>query len=248
MKKSIVIILSLLSLNCVAKDHYKITEIKDSDYVGSVYTVSKPLAYIENLSHCNKVEKYVAQNTACLMHEKANFKLTNIVNNCTNCIDSERLIKPLRLKLKENVELEVVKAYNVESGYLTSRFFSSPIAMLLLKDGDNNLIEMMEVETHFYFNGKASREEQSISIYSDNDFIVSQFCFFDQILPSAKQYQNVEQFLKDFDLEDTIKLEKRTCPFKTGNQGFVMITENFESYLTVRYYLSSWNVYGKWMI
>ena len=42
-----------------SKEHYKIEEINDSEYIGEVYNIEKPIVYIKNISKCNDLTKEI---------------------------------------------------------------------------------------------------------------------------------------------------------------------------------------------
>ena len=176
--------------------------------------------------------------------------LTELRNNCANCLDKKRLIKPRRLHYKENVELKVIKSYKTQNKKLSYRLFSSEIPFLLLKDKEGNKIEISEIHYEILKKKeKLNKEEKKIKFEHDNfkNYIVKTFCFYDSVVHSEKQFRNVNNLVKDFKLNNSIKIEDyRHCP-PNKTRGFNLIAKDFNEYLTLKYYLSEWSVHGRWL-
>lgn len=241
-------LVSLISLPVVAKN-YEIEEYQ-SNYLGESFTTLKPMAYISGVSYCDDLEKNIAYNTSCLKKKTSKYKLTELENNCNNCIDSVRMIKPRKLHFKEKTTFEIVDSFKTRPSDWSYRVLNSnEVEFLVLKDTKDNYIEMLEIEYELMKKDSLlSREEKKIMAVASTTFIVKPFCFMEQVKPANEQLENVKKLVKDFELNDSVKIEPYNhCRKYKGNKaGFNLITKDFNSFLTINYYLNEWNVYGDW--
>lgn len=225
-----------------SSEHYSIENIKDSENIGKVYKISKPVVYIEGLSHCNDLSKNIALNADCIVIKEARYKLKNLRPNCNNCIDKKRMPNPLKVRFKENLTLTVVGEYSSSINYLAYRIFGSKnIKFLLLKDQDGNLIEVMSSWMDF-IDGKINYEEKRLIATKDFKHISKLLCFY----PDHNKQDKVTNMINDFKLNSSIKIEHRDCKFSGTDKGVVIMTDNFDDFLTFNYFMGGWGIYGKW--
>lgn len=252
LKYILIISTFLLSSQSESKDHYTVEKVKDSKYVGNVYKIEKPVVYIENLSQCNYLDKYVALNTSCLFVEKSQYKIEEVSHNCTGCLSKETMPIPLRVSLKESVELTVVAEYSASINYLSYRFFGGnrPHKILLLKDENGNYVESASYNFDSDFSllsNKASRESNKIMAIKAIPYIVYQICFYEQQpLDSEENKRKIEKMLSDFKLSNSIQVSDSTCNRKgVLKKGVVLTSKNFDDFLTFYYFKGEWEIYGK---
>ncbi|EGR2232149.1 hypothetical protein DZF79_28535 [Vibrio parahaemolyticus] len=232
-------------------------EKTSSPYIGETLLIEAPFAYISGLEHCNTLPTNIAKNTECLMNPKASHHATMLGNSCTNCLDDTRLTKPRTLNYKKIATLEVVGSFNVQKSN------ENPIEwmlnlnrkhnFILLKDEEENMIEMSEIEFSLFkeWDGKMSREERSIvssyEHYPVMKGVYKTFCFFDMEKHQGEFLGNASKLINDFEMQDSITLSSyEHCP-PNKTDGFILRAKDFDSYLTFHYYLNEWGVYGRWI-
>ncbi len=202
----------------------------DSKYIGKNISINKPTFYISGLEYCNNLDENVAYNTDCIINTKAKYKLSEVRNNCVNCLDEQRLTKPSKLSM---------------------RLFNSKIPNLLLQDQDGNFIEMPEIYFELLKNNTTkNKEEEKVEkeyeLFLKTNAVPKNYCFFEQIKPSNTQFSNIDKLINDFQL-NTITVEKyEHCP-PNKTKGIRFLAKDFNEYLTFNYYLNEWGVYGKWI-
>jgi hypothetical protein len=226
-----------------SKEHYKIEEVENSKHVGKIFNLKKPVAYVDGLSKCSKLKKQIALNTDCLHLKRSKYKLKTIVSNCSNCIDKKRLVSPLRLILKEELELTVVSEYKSSVNYFMYKLLggSSEHSYFLLKDSAGNFVEVLSLQLSMMLSDATKKEKRILSV-KERGFVVKQFCFFDK----EDRFDFVEGMMKDFELDRSAKIERRNCETLGLYEGFVFLTEDFNSFLTFDYFRRDWGIHGKW--
>ncbi len=223
----------------------------DSKYIGKNISINKPTFYISGLEYCNNLDENVAYNTDCIINTKAKYKLSEVRNNCVNCLDEQRLTKPRKIIYKEKLNLKVVESYSVQPSKLSMRLFNSKIPNLLLQDQDGNFIEMPEIYFELLKNNTTkNKEEEKVEkeyeLFLKTNAVPKNYCFFEQIKPSNTQFSNIDKLINDFQL-NTITVEKyEHCP-PNKTKGIRFLAKDFNEYLTFNYYLNEWGVYGKWI-
>ena len=249
----VLLILSFLWIKYIISDFFKfedsfkyyIVENYESPYLNKEFKLNFPQIYVSNLPYCNEVEPFIARNSTCLINKKAKFRLEELTHNCKGCLDKKRMPKPRRLIYNDNLNFKVIDSFIFKYEYLISY---SELKFVLLKDNKGNIIEVPEMILSMLDSKeeyKMSMEEISIKKdYDDfknnsSNTLTKIFCF------QGYNIKNLKQYLKDFELENKIKLEDYSgCSI---GEGFIINTKDFDSYITFRYYLNEWDIFGKWI-
>jgi len=250
--KSVLIFIISLSIFSYGKDHYTIKEVKKSEYIGKVYNINKPVVYIDKLSKCNTLSKYIALNTSCLFIEKSNFKIEEITHNCTGCLNKDTMPIPLRVNLKESVKLTVVAEYSASINYLSYKFFggSKPHKILLFIDQEGNYVEAPSYivdSTVGLMNHNISRESNKIMGIKSLTYIVKQICYYERSSADFNTNKNkIIKMLSDFELSSSINVSESRCNRRgMSEKGIVLTSKNFDDFLTFYYFKGEWGIYGR---
>jgi hypothetical protein len=235
----------------IAKDHYKIEEIKNSKYIGEVYYIEKPVVYIKKLSKCNNSTKNIALNTSCLFIDKSEFKIEEIAHNCTGCLSKKTMTTPLRVELKEKTTLTVIGVFSSSINYLSYKIFGSKSRKhFLLIDQDGNYIEIpfYIIDSNYgIMDNDRSRDSGKIMAIKKLPHIAKKICYYEKSHDNFEDSKNkIIKMLSDFELSDSIKISNSTCNRRgMKKNGVVLTTKNFNDFLTFYYFKGEWGVYGK---
>lgn len=243
----------LISLTETNEKNYDIYNYK-SKYLGNSIEIKKPFAYVSGLGECNKIDEQIALNTSCLLSSDSDYKLTELRPSCINCLDKKRLVNPIKLHYKENKVLKVISSFKSQPSKLSYKFFNSTIPYLLLEDENGNKIEIMEIQYEllkdesFDLNSEEKRiKSEHYHHEGSSTEIFKTFCFYEEVLDGSIQMKNIKNLIVDFKIEDSVKVKKyEHCP-PARTSGFYLTSTDFNDYLTLRYYLSEWRVYGRWI-
>lgn len=233
------------------KKTYTIKKVENSEYIGKVYTIEKPLLYIDKLSKCNNVDKYIAINTSCLYIQESQYKINEIRNNCNGCLSKDRMPVPLRVKLKEKTILTVVGEYSASINDLYYKFFggNKPLKILLFIDQDGNYIESPSYVFDSSFgimDKKISRESKRIMAIKQLPYIVKQICYYEKDSTDFATNKNkIIKMLSDFELSSSINVSVSECNRRgMKKKGITISTKNFNDFLTFYYYKGEWGIFG----
>lgn len=232
-----------ITLQGCSKEHYTTTQNPEPNLVGKVYNINKPMAYLEGLGHCNSISKSLAINTSCLLDESAQYKLIEIIPQCSGCLRKESMPNPLKVKYIDNPILTVVKDYNSSNNYKLYRFFGSKsIGHMLLRDERGNLIEIQKARLEL-MSSTTSREESKLMAAKDTGHIVKLLCF----TPGENHEKAIIGMLKDFGLEKSVSVSSRDCRPNGMGDGVVISTKSFDDFLTFNYFRHDWLISGIWL-
>ena len=237
---SLVLLIGLHSSLATSKQHYTIDKVKNSSNIGKTYKIESPHVYIENISLCNQLEKYVAINSSCRLLSESVFKIGKTYSNCTGCLDKERMPYPLRVRLKESSTLTVIKEYSTRINYLSYKIFGGDGRIIyLLKDENGNKIEASPIQIKV-LEMKNSRKNKKTM---DRSVPISKnLCFYNE-----NQFQKIEQMIIDFEFQNSIETEEIDCYHLGLKKGINIKTNNFDEFFTFDYYKHEWGIYGKWL-
>jgi hypothetical protein len=220
----------------------------ESGYVGQEHSLKIPAVFIENLPHSKDVSTYIAMNTATLLAKEATLRIEHIINSCTNCLDPDRLVRPLRV-----VNIAVGEKFRVIGEYLYYRnrfpLANSQIHFLLLEGRDGKLTEISKLAFEEFF----IPHEQGYSVPDQVKWILGVVNSFETKNAVSFAYcpylntfdnQNISKFINDFALGDEINVSSNQDLCKGGSK---LIFYSPESYLTAQYYFSEWRLNGRWL-
>ncbi|HAS6333987.1 TPA: hypothetical protein I7245_08130 [Vibrio vulnificus] len=254
MKKVLLLLVTLSLLPYGTFDgNYEVIDY-ESKYVGDVVKMKRPMGYLSGLGVCNDLPKYVAINSRCRFLYNTEYVLIELTNACAGCLVKERLVAPYRVHFEKDVALKVIDSFMIRVDDFFYKLFSSPLEMLVLEDDTGRQLEMLEImyET-VVVRSEPSREDELIFLdykryHEQKNIFTKRFCFTDGVSSPEKMMTNAYKLVNNFELTETIKIYTRSGCDKNQNRkhGFKMEANNFNDYITFRYYLASWGVYGKW--
>lgn len=249
---TVLIIIASLTLYRTLSDTYEFSEY-NSSYIGKRFEVNRPMGYLSGLGVCNDIPEYVANNSKCRFLADTDYALVELRNACIGCLDKERLIAQLRVHFKQSLVLKVVDSFIIQNGDFEMRLFNSPIAMLVLEDHEGYRLEMMEfmIGEFNIFLDKPSSEDQLLSLENErfiksNNSMTVRFCFTKGVSSPEKLMTNAYNLIQDFKLMKSIDIHPLENCHINRKYGFGLDVRNFDDYLTFRYYLREWGIYGRW--
>ena len=242
----IIIIVAFIFYGCSGKPQRE--EIKEkSGYVGKTYKLKIPVVSIENLPHVENVSKEIAANTNVLMAKEASKSMQYILNRCLNCIDSERLVQPLRVR-----NITVGEKFRVIGEYLyfVNRFplGNAEIPFLLIEDKNGEITEISKSSFEGFFiprgpgySDKKLVDEtlELIKKFDKMSKVPILYCPYSKV----KEKEGILKFINEFKLNSDVTLSDTAVSCEGGQE---LIFENATSFMTAHYYFFEWGLNGKW--
>jgi len=217
-----------------------------SEFLGKSFVTPIPLAYQTGLPRYDQVTRFIRRNTFTLFAREVDRQITEIENKCAGCLDSDRIVTPIRVVyLPIGSKLKVTGEYL----YVEKGLSGSTIHMLIVSDEHGNKSEISEI----VFKLSVASEElagqsalnkdteilKNISLINQNNKLALSFC------PSrfAPDSADPVEFMHDFQMESEVSVKSSTAMCKNG---YIIEFKTPEAYLTSRYYFEEWGLFGHW--
>ncbi len=236
----------------IANNNYTIEEYQPA-LIGKTFTVNKPIAYVKGLDHCNELPEPNAYNTACLLHPQVMLGITELTNSCVGCLNPEDIRRPRTLLYKEQSTFQVVGAYTYQPNFFVDRLFGWTGSSILVTDSLGNLLEISEIFLKLLVEKPSlSSEERYLKYLHDsrnvNNEINEVMCFFPtKYREYTAKIQQIETMIVLLNLEGKITVtEYEFCDSQHYSGGISVQSNDFDSFLTLQYYLHAGGVFDKW--
>jgi len=240
-------ILVLTVISGCSSDAERRDVLQKSGYVNKAFPTKRPTVFIKHLPHLSTASKRTIRNTTVIIADEASKILTSLLNDCTNCINANTLIKPLRVHyVPTGSKFKVINEYL----YFKRNFPFSDITghFLLLKDENNEISEISKLTFESVFFPKYdtySRNPNIINRIKDIETLNNRNHLSINYCPDLyiNKNQDILQFFTDFSLNNDVVITKISNICK---QGYNFKFSDSVSYLTARYFFTSWRLYGEW--
>lgn len=200
----------IFAIGCVYAAERRDVEI-ESGYVGKEVSTHKPTVFIKNLPHEDNVPVYISRNTATLFASEATKRLDRVPNTCGNCLSPELMVQPIRVEyVPTGTKFTVIGEFLRFKSWFP--FSDSKIHFLLLLGEDGEISEFFRFPFEEFFEpdkyGGLGREDigditRDLQKFEKKGSLIITYC---PNLKIAKK-QNVENFIKDFSLENEVQIE-----------------------------------------
>jgi len=245
--KAFLYILALTVISGCSSDAERRDVLQKSGYVNEVFPTKRPTVFIKHLPRLSTASKRTIRNTTVIIADEASKILAGLLNDCTNCINSNTLIKPLRVHyVPTGSKFKVISEYlyfkrNFPFADITGHF-------LLLKDENNEISEISKLAFEMFFfpeydtysrNPNIINRIKDIETLKNRNQLSINYCPYLDI----NKNQDISQFFTDFSLDNEVVITKA---LDICEQGYNLKFSDSVSYLTARYFFNSWRLYGQW--
>lgn len=246
MKKIISIVVLCLLEGCSVVE---IREVgKSSIYLDNEYVSLIPSVYFKNLVHDDEAPTNVAGNTYVIHSKDATLSVQRLVNNCSNCIDEKRMVRPVRVEyIPIGTRFKVIGEYLIYSKVPIKGVHESH--RFLIQDENRNTAEIDSNLFDDLFIKTVEYSSKTKDLYSNKLRALNKFDKYGQIRYLYCPYldvisnQDMSKFIKDFELEKEIQVKPGELFCEEGMQ-LTFLSE--ESFLTAGYFFTEWQLYGRW--
>ncbi len=227
----------------------EVGEIKrESGLVGKQFVSDVPLVYLKNLPYFEDIDSTIVFDTPTVLTRKTSYKLSELRNICTNCLDAQRLVTDIRVEF-----IPVGTPLKVAEEFLQinrkQRGLDETVHVLIVEDEQGKQAEITKLNfelfvldtqgTQFPWGSESKTVLQNaIEILSETATLQVEHCF-----RRRDAFASLEAFVNDFSFRSDIQFVNDTA------KGCSVITYNtLDAFMTAHYYFETWGLDGNQVI
>ena len=235
MLRIIFVIISIFLLTLCGCKTMQNSGVSQSPYIGQTFVTPFGMEFIENLPKAEKAPDNIIGNSRTVWI--ADRLLDTIDTDCINCLDTNRLITPIRVSyVPKGTRFKAVESYRIKYTFLYS-LFNSDYDIIVIEDDSGRRSEVPEYffkyKENLFFNSKYDRIIHTV----ENN--IKEKGFYDYICHDDKnEVIRLNKFIQDFKLENDISI---LDPAIEKNK-IRIVFKTTTSYLTYFRYKNDWSI------